>query len=95
MGKHEIRLRREQMTSRRIQRHKNYAELMRSHEKASRLKKMLRLLYALLFLLGMAAVIYMAFTKWSDKEEKQKNEDPNTIEEIRINYLDPDKLETY
>ncbi len=71
MGKHEIRLRRKSMTSRRIERHKNYAQLMDKHHKSKRLKRVVQwLIYIFIFLVGLFAIYYSL----SRKKEVQSNE---------------------
>ncbi len=71
MGKHEIRLRRKSMTSRRIERHKNYAQLMDKHHKSKRLKRVVQwLIYIFIFLVGLFAIYYSL----SHKKEVQSNE---------------------
>lgn len=76
MGRHEIRLRRQMMTSRRIQRHKNYAGLLEQHRKLQRNRSIMRwVVYVLLFLVSMLLVYYVI--NKSDKPiEKQKVETP-------------------
>ena len=59
MGRHEIRLRRKTMTSRRIQRHKNYTGLLEQHKKTQRTRSIVRwVVYVLMFLIGMMMVYY-------------------------------------
>ncbi|MEO1049935.1 MAG: hypothetical protein AAFX87_04900 [Bacteroidota bacterium] len=60
MSNHDIRLRRRMMTSRRIERHKNYSELMRKH-KRSNSRRLLRIVSYLAFIVGMMVIIYYAF----------------------------------
>lgn len=63
MGKHEIRLRRQKMTSGRIEGHKNYYEIMRRHRKSMHNKRLLKSVVYVLFVLGIILVIYFALTK--------------------------------
>lgn len=59
MSRHDIRLRRSQMTSRRIERHKNYDALMRKHQRASWAKWVYRIVVGLLIaLLAVYAFMY-------------------------------------
>lgn len=74
MGKHEIRLRRKSMTSRRIERHKNYAQLMDKHHRSKRLKRIVQwLIYVFIFLLGLFVVYY------SVSREKETNTNERTL----------------
>ena len=55
MSKHEIRLRREMMTSRRIQSHKSYSRLMDRHKRSKRLR---------LIVVGVAALAALTLLIW-------------------------------
>lgn len=80
MGRHEIRLRRKSMTSRRIERHKNYAGLMEQHRKTQRMRTILRWVVAVvIFLLGLMTVYYAV-----DK----KNLNSSRIEKVVNEYVD-------
>ena len=77
MGKHEIKLRRKSMTSRRIERHKNYAQLMDKHHKSKRLKRIVQwLILVFVFLLGLIVVYYSV----NQKKESQTNKQAHQIE---------------
>lgn len=68
MGKNEIRLRRERMTSGRIARHRNYSELMRIYDRELRLKRVLRVFNYFLVILFLL-IILLIIWRW---EERQK-----------------------
>ena len=72
MGRHDIRLRRKRMTSRRIESHKNYYEVMRRHQKTSRLKKVFKLVVLLIFFLALIFFSYSLLTKVSEADQPQK-----------------------
>lgn len=72
MGRHDIRLRRKRMTSRRIESHKNYYEVMRRHQKTSRLKKVFKLLILLIFFLALIFFSYSLLTKVNEADQSQK-----------------------
>jgi hypothetical protein len=74
MGRHEIRLRRKRMTSRRIQSHKDYNILMEKHRKTSRWKRLIRSLVYILILLGMFLLIYFGVQKLSDSTDELEND---------------------
>lgn len=63
MGKHEIRLRRHNMTSGRIEGHKNYYEIMRRHRKSMHNKRLVKSIVYILFILGIILIIYFALIK--------------------------------
>lgn len=63
MGNHEIRLRRKTMTSRNIERHKNYYEIMRRHRKRLHSRRLTKTLIYILFILGLAVIFYFAMEK--------------------------------
>lgn len=58
MGRHEIRLRRHRMTSRRIEGHKNYYDVMKKHQRGSRLKRLLKLVLLFLFFVLLMGSVY-------------------------------------
>ena len=81
MGKHEIRLRRKMMTSRRIERHKNYAGLMEQHHKTQRTRTIIRwVVYVLVFLMSLM-VVYYAIEK---KDKTTENVENVNIEDNQI-----------
>ncbi len=70
------------MTSRRIESHKNYYEVMRRHQKTSRLKKVFKLLILLIFFLALIFFSYSLLTKVS---EADKSKEENTSYRVEIN----------
>ncbi|MTI21273.1 hypothetical protein E1176_09595 [Fulvivirga sp. RKSG066] len=71
MGRHEIRLRRKRMTSRRIEGHKNYYDVLRKHQRSSRLKKLFKLIVLLLFFLALVFFSYSLLTKVNEAEKSE------------------------
>ncbi|UII28074.1 hypothetical protein LVD15_06510 [Fulvivirga maritima] len=71
MGRHEIRLRRKKMTSRRIESHKNYHDILKQHEKSSGGKRVVRLIIYVLILLGLLLVAYFTVKVVRAKDEKR------------------------
>ncbi|MEM7109459.1 MAG: hypothetical protein AAF519_14635 [Bacteroidota bacterium] len=80
MGRHEIRLRRHRMTSRRIEGHKNYYDVMRKHQRGSRLKRLLKLVLLFLFFVLLLGIVY--FTS-----RLMTNEEPATIENGQVSMV--------
>jgi preprotein translocase subunit SecG len=80
MGRNEIRLRRNMMSTGRIARHRNYSELMRQHDSNTKLKRILRVfayfLVALFFMIVLIIVI-----RWEKKQIDSS--DKSTSIEIR------------
>ena len=75
MGRHEIRLRRKTMTSRRIERHKNYAGLMAQHKKTQRNRTIMRwVLFVLLILISLMIVLFVV-----ERKPKLNTETPTEI----------------
>ena len=78
MGKHEIRLRRKNMTSRRIEGHKNYYDIMRRHKKNLHKKRLGKAMLYILFVLGLAVVLYFALDR-IEHSNKNNNSGRNTM----------------
>ena len=78
MGRNEIRLRRNTMSSGRIARHRNYSELMRQHDKDVRLKRVLRVFTYFLIILFLL-ILLLIVVRW---EQKQRY-GTSTIESIQ------------
>ncbi len=80
MGRNEIRLRRNMMSTGRIARHRNYTEVMRQHDSSTKLKRILRVfayfLVALFFLILLIIVL-----RW----EKKQNDTPDKSTRVEIN----------
>lgn len=78
MGRHDIRLRRHRMTSRRIEGYKDYSALMDQHRN-SRLKRLIKMLFLLLFFIALSLFTYYIVTKVDEKnQDKPTKEAMNT-----------------
>lgn len=83
MGRNEIRLRRQQMSSGRIARHRNYSELMRQHERDTRLKRVLRVF--LYFVIAMILIVLLVMvTRWEQRANKKTSSHPTVEITTRI-----------
>ncbi|HMP98516.1 MAG TPA: hypothetical protein PKC24_01965 [Cyclobacteriaceae bacterium] len=71
MGRHEIRLRRSQMTSRMMERYKNYPEVMRRYEREQQFKKLIKGITLILFMLSLFLMVYL-IVKMEKKQVEQK-----------------------
>lgn len=73
MGRHEIRLRRQRMTSRRIDNHKNFMDVLQEHERTTRTKRLIRLLLLLAFFIGMMSFLYYVLVNTGPKKRNDEN----------------------
>ncbi len=62
MGRHEIRLRRQRMTSRRIDHHKNFTDVLQEHQRTNRTKRLIKLFLLLAFFIGLMSFLYYVIT---------------------------------
>lgn len=76
MGRNEIRLRRNMMSTGRIARHRNYAELMRQHDRDSRLNRVLKVFGYFLVALFLIIILIIVL-RW---EKKQSDKSTTTYE---------------
>jgi preprotein translocase subunit SecG len=80
MGRNEIRLRRNMMSTGRIARHRNYTELMRQHDRDTKLKRILRVFTYFLVILFLLIILIIVL-RWEKKQLGQP-ENPTTKEII-------------
>jgi hypothetical protein len=73
MGRNEIRLRRNTMSSGRIARHRNYSELMRQHDRESKLKRIFRVFIYFLIVLFFLIILLMVI-RWEGKRIEKVSE---------------------
>lgn len=81
MGRNEIRLRRQQMSTSRIARHRNYPELMRQHDREVKLKRVLRVFTYFLVVLFLIIILVIVL-RW---ERKSSPLNSNILIEIQEN----------
>lgn len=72
MGRNEIRLRRQQMSTGRIARHRNYSELMRQHDRDVKLKRVLRIFTYLLIALFLVIILIIVI-RWEKRSTEQNS----------------------
>ena len=72
MGRNEIRLRRQQMSTGRIARHRNYSELMRQHDRDVKLKRVLRVFTYLLIALFLVIILVIVI-RWEKRSSQQNS----------------------
>lgn len=78
MGRHEIKLRRQRMTSRRIEGHKDYNSLLIKH-KSYRTKRLVKLFSLLLFFIALIVFTYIALTGKSENQATKPTSEAQTI----------------
>lgn len=76
MTRHDIRIRRGQFGANRIQRHKDYSQLLNRHRKTNRLRSVI---YIIILLVVILLVIGLGYFSVTSQEEKQnKTETPTS-----------------
>jgi preprotein translocase subunit SecG len=70
MGKNEIRLRRNMMSTGRIARHRNYTELMRQHDRDTKLKRILKVFTYFLIILFITLILIIVI-RWEKRKSIQ------------------------
>ncbi|MEQ8243507.1 hypothetical protein [Fulvivirga sp.] len=85
MGRHEIRLRRNRMTSGRIEGYKDYRDLMNKHSRADRLRKAYRLSIIVLGIIGLLFLSYLFFRS-SEKSTPTSGVQKISRPGVLINY---------
>ena len=87
MGRHDIRLRRHRMTSRRIEGYKDYSALMDQH-RSSRLKRLIKMIFLLLFFIALSLFTYYVVTKVEDKKQDASTEEAMTTSRPGVLNID-------
>lgn len=70
MGRNEIRLRRQRMSSGKIAQHRNYAEVMRQHEHEVKFKRVFRVFVYFLIILVLVILLVIVF-RWEKRSTKK------------------------
>lgn len=71
MGRNEIRLRRQSVSSGRIAQHRNYGELMARHEKEVRIKRIIRM-FMYFLIIAFFIIVYVIVKRVSEKQDGSK-----------------------
>lgn len=87
MGRHEIRLRRKKMTSRRIESHKDYYDLLKRHERSSFGKRILKIIVYIIILLGLTMLAYFAVQKTNKQQVKGPQKEAKAYKTSRPGVL--------
>lgn len=67
MGRNEIRLRRQKMSSGRIAQHRNYADVMARHERDIKLKRVVRA-FVYFLVIAFLLILFFFFKRWEARE---------------------------
>jgi len=68
MGKHEIRLRKQRITSRGSERFRNYSSVLRQHEEEKRIKIIVKI-FTYFMIIAVLILLFMVVTQWEQKDE--------------------------
>ncbi|MCA4896992.1 MAG: hypothetical protein ING84_18485 [Cytophagales bacterium] len=71
MGKHEIRMRRQRLTTRGTDRFKNYGAVLKQHEEEKRMKKIVRV-FTFFLLIVVVILLIVVVNKWEKKARVKK-----------------------
>jgi preprotein translocase subunit SecG len=77
MGKHEIRLRRQRMSTRGSDRFRNYNAVLKQHGSEKRIKQITRI-FTFFLLIALIVIIFMAITRWEKKQSVKPQSKVNT-----------------
>lgn len=79
MGRNEIRLRRQRMTARGIERFRNYNSVLKRHEENQRIKKVVRV-FGFFVVILIVIMIIIFLSRWEQRAQSERN--MNKTEEI-------------
>ena len=85
MGRNEIRLRRQKMSSGRIAQHRNYTQLMERHERDVRLRRITRTVIYFLIVLALL-IIFLIVKRWESGQVSGKT--AALFEDTRLGFGD-------
>lgn len=91
MGQHEIRLRRKNMTSRRVEGYKNYYDIMRRHKRSTHRKQLAKTVVYILFFLGIAVMLYFGLEKL---QRARQDDSGRNISYVSLKLFDDGKQKT-
>jgi hypothetical protein len=71
MGRNEIRLRRQKISSGRIAHHRNYGDVMARHERDIKIKRVLRV-FLYFLIIAFVVMLFIMYQRWHQKSVNQK-----------------------
>jgi len=78
------------MTSRRIESHKNYYDVLRKHQRTSRVKRLIKLIVLLIFFVALIFFSYQILVKVDEKQDN--NATPQKMEQSAYKTSRPGDL---
>ncbi len=69
MGKHEIRLRKQRLTSRGSDRFRNYGSVLKQHEEGKRIKVLVKI-FTYFLIIAVLILIFVVVSRWEQSQEK-------------------------
>lgn len=87
MARHDIRIRRGQFGANRIQRHKDYSQLLDRHRKTNRLRSVIYLILLVVVILMVIGLGYFSLTSQEDKPTKTEQPTSLVMEGNPENFL--------
>lgn len=69
MGKHEIRLRKQRLTSRGSDRFRNYGSVLKQHEEGKRIKVLIKI-FTYFLIIAVLILIFIVVSRWEQSHEK-------------------------
>lgn len=72
MGRNDIRLRRNKISSRRIDRYRNYSDLMSRHEQNQKIKRLTKVFIYFLLILFLGIILFLVF-RWEKRNDVEKD----------------------
>jgi hypothetical protein len=69
MGKHEIRLRKQRLTSRGSDRFRNYGSVLKQHEDGKRIKVLVKI-FTYFLIIALLILIFVVVSRWEQSQEK-------------------------
>lgn len=77
------------MSTRRMERHRNYADLMARHERDNRMKRILRVFYYFLIILFLL-IILITVIRWEHAHVRQEEQKPNATASLNLPSRTPE-----
>ena len=69
MGKHEIRLRKQRLTSRSSDRYRNYGSVLKQHEEEKKIRVIVKI-FTYFLIIAMLILIFFVVSRWEQSQEK-------------------------
>ena len=89
MGRNEIRLRRQKVSSGRIAQHRNYGELMQRHERDVRLRRIVKAFIYFLIIVALL-VMFVIVRRWEQKKVNT-NQETGLVRTVEVSELNQPK----